>query len=347
MAAKTHAEILEDIALLEPAEKTKLFNVLKGVLYPIYSGINQIVQELREVKFSGGLSCPHCGAEKIYRHGKLNGRQRYRCRACSKTFNDFTNTPMQRTKLPDKWLEFLECMHKGLSLRKAAEEIGDVTHVTLFYWRHKILTALKQLDVEHFDGITELDETYFLYSEKGQKKITYRKARHRGGKAKKRGISNEQVGVLVVCDRLKQNTIRVAGPGRVSAEKLKSMLADKLVEDMILCSDADSAIRTFATEHGVEHVELNSKKKQRVKQGIYHIQNVNSCHRELKEWISRFRGVATKYLDNYLAWYRYINASKFEAMSSKRKQMLVAASQFNVVSTYDGLRLSRWDLAGS
>jgi transposase-like protein len=344
--AKTHTQILADISELVPDEKSKLFSVLKRVLYPENHSINQITTELREVKFSGGLVCPHCSGDQIYRHGKLNGRQRYRCRACCKTFNDFTNTPMQRTKLPDKWLKFLECMHKGLSLRKAAEEIGGVTYVTLFYWRHKILTALKGLDVEHFDGITELDETYFLYSEKGQRKITYRKSRHRGGKAKKRGISNEQVGVLVVCDRHKQNTIRVAGSGRVSAEKLKLMLANKLADDMILCSDADSAIRAFATEHGVEHVELNSKKKQRVKQGIYHIQNVNSCHHELKEWMFRFRGVATKYLDNYLAWYRYITASKFEAMSSKRKQMLVAASQFNVVSTYNGLRLSRWDLAG-
>jgi transposase-like protein len=345
--AKTHTQILADISKLVPDEKTKLFSVLKRVLYPENHSINQITKELREVKFSGGLVCPHCSNDQIYRHGKFQDRQRYRCRACLRTFNDFTNTPMQRTKLPDKWLQFLECMHKGLSLRKAAEEIGGVTYVTLFYWRHKVLSALKRLDIEHFDGITELDETYFLYSEKGRRNITERKPRHRGGKAKKRGISNEQVGVLVACDRHKQNTLRVAGTGRASAERLEQMLGNKMAKDIVLCSDADNAIKTFAGEHKLEHVVLNAKKKQRVKHGIYHIQNVNSCHRELKDWMDRFRGVATKYLDNYLAWYRFITASKFEAMSSKRKQMLVAASQFNVDSTYDGLRLSRWDLAGN
>lgn len=36
-----------------------------------------------------------------------------------------------------------------------------------------------------------MDETYFLYSEKGQRKIKDRKPRKRGGSAKKRGISNE------------------------------------------------------------------------------------------------------------------------------------------------------------
>lgn len=341
--AKTHTQILADISKLVPDEKSKLFSVLKRVLYPENHSINQITKELREVKFSGGLVCPHCSGDHIYRHGSDKGRQRYRCRTCLRTFNDFTNTPMQRTKLPDKWLQFLECMHQGLSLRKAAEEIGGVTYVTLFYWRHKVLSALKRMDIEHFDGITELDETYFLYSEKGRRNITERKPRHRGGKAKKRGISNEQVGVLVACDRMKQSTLRVAGSGRSSAEKLKLMLADKVTKDNVLCSDADSAIKAFATELEIEHVVLNSKKKQRVKHGIYHIQNVNSCHKELKSWIDRFRGVATKYLDNYLAWYRFITDSKFEAMSSKRKQMLVAASQFNVISTCNGLRLARWD----
>jgi transposase-like protein len=343
--AKTHTQILSDISKLVPDEKSKLFSALKRVLYPENHSINQITQELREVKFSCGLICPHCGGEKIYRHGKLQNRQRYRCRACLRTFNDFTNTPMQRTKLPDKWLQFLECMHKGLSLRKAAEEIGGVTYVTLFYWRHKVLSALKRQDIEHFDGITELDETYFLYSEKGQRHITGRKSRHRGGKAKKRGISNEQIGVMVACDRHKQSTLRVAGTGRASAERLEQMLGNKMTKDIVLCSDADTAIKTFAGEHKIEHVVLNANKKQRVKQGIYHIQHANSCHKELKGWMDRFRGVATKYLDNYLAWYRFITASKFEAMASKRNQMLVAASQFNVVSTCRSLRIAMWDLA--
>lgn len=38
-------------------------------------------------------------------------------------------------------------MFKGYSLRKSAEIVG-VTWVTLFYWRHKLLSALKQMDIE-------------------------------------------------------------------------------------------------------------------------------------------------------------------------------------------------------
>jgi transposase-like protein len=81
-----------------------------------------------------------------------------------------TNTPLHRTHMPSKWLQFIECMIEGYSLRKSAKLIG--THyVTLFYWRHKILTALKQMDFELFEDIVEMDETYFLYSEKGKRNI--------------------------------------------------------------------------------------------------------------------------------------------------------------------------------
>jgi len=75
-------------------------------------------------------------------------------------------------------------MIKGYSLCKSSE-IVDVTWVTLFYWRHKILSALNQLSVGHFEGIVEVDETYMLYSEKGQKHITTRKPRKRGVVMKK------------------------------------------------------------------------------------------------------------------------------------------------------------------
>lgn len=79
------------------------------------------------------------------------------------------------------WVRFIECMIEGYFLRKCAEELNDeVTLVTLFYWRHKILAALKQIPIELFQGIVDMDETYFLYSEKGKRNITERKPRKRG-----------------------------------------------------------------------------------------------------------------------------------------------------------------------
>jgi len=41
--------------------------------------------------------------------------------------------------------------------------------------------------------------------------------------------------------------------------------------------------------------------------GSYHIQNVNAYISRLKRWMCRFNGVATRYLDNYLGWWRMID----------------------------------------
>ena len=63
-------------------------------------------------------------------------------------------------------ITFVECMFKGYSLRKLAEIVG-VTWVTLFYWRHKLLSALKQIDFEQFDGIVEVTRHIFYTLKKG------------------------------------------------------------------------------------------------------------------------------------------------------------------------------------
>ena len=39
-----------------------------------------------------------------------------------------------------------------------------------------------------------------------------------------------------------------------------------------------------------------------------HINNVNAYHGRLKQWLSRFNGVATKNLPNYLGWRRALEA---------------------------------------
>jgi hypothetical protein len=55
----------------------------------------------------------------------------------------------------------------------------------------------------------------------------------------------------------------------------------------------------------IEHVVLNETDRDLVKDKVFHIQNVNNYHGKLKGWISRFRGVATKNLHNYVGWLRW------------------------------------------
>jgi hypothetical protein len=117
-------------------------------------------------------------------------------------------------------------MLEGYSLRKSTDLIGDVHFVTLFYWRHKVLSALKQMDFNAFSGIVEMDETYFLYSEKGKRNIEGHKPRKRGSSSKFRGISHEQVCVLIARDRQKATYSGVLGKGRIVKTQLDKAIVN-------------------------------------------------------------------------------------------------------------------------
>lgn len=335
--------IIELISRLGYDEKERLVLTIQNMQSNSTQGNAKLISELREKKFSEGFTCPHCRGSHVVRFGKFKGRQRYRCKDCTKTFSDLTATPLARTRYPNKWIRFIDCMLQGLPLRKSAE-ILDVSHVTLFYWRHKLLTALRQMDIPAFKGILEADETYFLYSEKGKRGITYRKPRKRGGVAKFRGISHEQVCVLVARDRDKNTVSKVSCRGRISIKQVDKLIGSKVSESNILCSDAWRSYSIFARQNGLEHHRIKST-EEHVKKGIYHIQNVNSFHKRLKDWMEHFCGVASKYLDNYLAWFKFLDAKGFEKTQANLKEMLYTACLFRVRETYKSLRLSEFRVA--
>lgn len=64
----------------------------------------------------------------------------------------------------------------------------------------------------------------------------------------------------------------------------------------------------------------------------FHVQTTNNCHEQLKTWTQRglrgLRGVATKYLPNYLAWHRLMTWNKagltsFDVLRSALGQQVI------------------------
>lgn len=187
----------------------------------------------------------------------------------------------------------------GKSLRKVAARLNiDLT--TAFRWRHRFLKAPKALKPKAIESTIESDETYFLRSEKGSRTLR-RPARKRGGTATKRDLSDEQVPVLITCNRDKLTTDHILLDR--SARSNATVLQPVIAKTAILVSDAAHAFGTFAARAGLAHVALNLSAGERTC-GIYHIQNVNIYDSRLKGWIRRFNGLATKYLDSYLGWHR-------------------------------------------
>ena len=59
---------------------------------------------------------------------------------------------------------------------------------------------------------------------------------------------------------------------------------------------------------GSNHIRIPRKK---FKAGMFNIQTVNNYHQRLKDLIfGKFKGVAAKYLNNYLVYHNFVNFSK-------------------------------------
>jgi transposase-like protein len=252
-----------------------------------------------ETRFAAGPRCPHCQSGQIAKWGWANGLKRYRCKACKATFNALTGTPLAQLHKRGLWSGHAQALVDGIALRKVAARLG-IHLTTAFRWRHRFLQAPKALKPKVLDGTVEADETYFLYSEKGSRKLT-RPPRKRGGKASKRGLSDEQVPVLIARDRNNATVDEILADR--SAQSIAAALEPVIAKTAVLVSDGAQAYRAFASRASLAHVALNLSAGERV-WGIYHIQNVNNYDSRLKGWMRRFNGVATKYLDSYLGWHR-------------------------------------------
>ncbi len=216
-------------------------------------------------------------------------------------------------------------MVEGCTLPKIAEHLK--IHIsTAFYWRHKILNTLGIHGFNQLTGIVESDETFFRESMKGRE-ITHRKPKKRGEKDKKRGISNQKIAVVFAQDRNGNSIARKAGTGRVKAEEIDAVIGGYINPTSLLCTDTATNYKKFAKMKKLQHEPVNERQKQRVKEGIYHIQHVNNFHNQLKKWMERFQGVATKYLDNYLYWFRWLDLGKNLAFEKQVEQILILACQ--------------------
>src|SRR3954466_15532839 len=250
---------------------------------------------LIEGAFVAAPRCPHCGAERLQRWGSASGLRRYRCKTCRKTFNALTGTSLARLRKKACWLPYGEALAAGMSLTEAAAHCG-VHLTTSFRWRHRFLRAPAAAR-EALGGGVEADETFFRRSLKGSRRWRRgddppgRRPHRRGERASKRGLSAEQVPALIARDRAGHTADAVLPD--LGAAAIAAALGPVIASDAVLCSDGAKAYAVFAARHGSHHEPVNLAAGVRVRDGAFHVRNVNAYHGRLKGWMARFKGVAT------------------------------------------------------
>lgn len=293
MLQSDFAKLLEQLQQLNSAQRQRLLQALEP----------DAAQSLRQLLANPG-GCPHCHADVQHMRpwGASCGLPRRRCLVCKRTSNALSTTPLAHLRKRALWLRFAQALIEGLSVRACAQRCG-VDKNTAFRWRHRFLQASAQHRPACARGIVEADETFFLESCKGQRNL-HRAPRKRGGV----GTHDQRIAVLVVRDRSGQTAdYRLQATDTAHVCAVLEPLIDK---DAILCTDGAYVYRQVARRLGVCHRAINLARGVRVRQGAFHIQNVNAYDSRLKQWMRRFHGVASRYLENYLGWRRMLERYK-------------------------------------
>ena len=242
-------------------------------------------------------TCPYCESQGIVRNGKRSGKQAYICRSCEHTFVETTGSAIANSHSPPTvWRQVIRDTVEGISLDKTAEGL-DLHHETVFYMRHKIMFAVEQALLASpvgMDGVCEADETYVLESEKGRKfpENHHRKPRKRGGKASKRGLSNEQI---CICASVNGDSecvavsVNRAAPSKV---ELEQVFGNRITDDTVILCDGSKNYDVFEGVCTVAHIK--------------HPNKVNGFHSFIKERLRAARGVATIYQNRYNALFANI-----------------------------------------
>ena len=243
--------------------------------------------------------CPHCESRLFVRNGKRGTDQKYKCKTCCKVFTAKTGTSLHRLQKPEKFELYKSLMLESYyPIKQIAKKVG-ISIQTAFDWRHKILSGTIK-DDKSFEGITEIDDIWFLYSQKGRKGLDY--SRKRGG-SKRAGDNDFQAKLLITADRNQTTDMSLVRIGRLRKADIERKVSGRFSEGCELVSDKHRSIAAFAKSENLKHISF--KASEHTAGGEYHVQNINNMASNLKSIINgTLKGVSTKYLQNYANWYR-------------------------------------------
>ena len=217
------------------------------------------------------------------------------------------------------------------SLDETAGKIG-VCHETAFNMRHKLLAYLETMieTAKPPDELVETDETYVTESQKGVK-CKNRKPRKHGESASKRGLSNEQYCICVVTDRNKNVFAKCVNRAKPSSEDIIKALSAHVSRKSVLLCDGAASYNQLADTLECKKIELIGHESY---DKVYHLNTVNNLHSRIKRMLGQFRGVASKYLNRYLALFSVIVSCTKPSMNEFVDELRCTLSTIRVNVTY-------------
>ena len=227
--------------------------------------------------------CPYCEGEKVIKYGYYKGIQRYKCKNkdCGKTFNNDINNPFRYSKkFKEMWEKYFEVFIDGLSLRECALRM-NISLVTAVFWRHRFLHDLVEKNyIEKIDSYVELTELVLNENFKGDRRY-----------------HEEKRDSIIIVNAINDNIDIIpifAARNFIGLFDIRDNIIPRLDRKAYVVGHLDGRLKVFAKGFNeINKVKLKDNK----------ISNIDIAYsNKIKTWLSKFNGVASKYLEHYLIW---------------------------------------------
>ena len=134
---------------------------------------------VRHLRWPDGVHCPHCDSAQVVKQGRDDTepqRQRYECRACSRRFDDLTDTIFAGHHQPLRvWVLVLYFMGLNLSNEQIAKELDldpDDARRMASLLREGVVQRKPEVKLS---GEVECDEVYVVAGHKGHPEAVRKK----------------------------------------------------------------------------------------------------------------------------------------------------------------------------
>lgn len=235
------------------------------------------VEELNIEDIIEVATCPHCSSTSIVRNGHKNNKQQYICKKCKKSFQASTGTPTHGLHHTNKIPIYIKALQQGMTIRVAAKYTG-ISNNTSFNWRHKFISSIKHTpllaNTENSKSITLITTPY---NAKGRKK------------------SPEK-------NRKSSKTLLIQQNGQISIDKLENINTNKQLIELISPLNIISSVKKKELTISTKNLNKNSIISQNQLKNQF-LNNITKVENTLSQWMKKFRGVASKYLQQYWNWF--------------------------------------------
>jgi transposase-like protein len=164
----------------------------------------------------------------------------------------------------------------------------NISIATSFDWRHRLLDKINELPSDRMKDLREIKEIQIPYSAKGSRKPV------------SKALSKSKISVVFSGDRAGKLDSDYSFVSDRKSNKILERIRMNLNEHSIIVTNSKSIKRMFENRSFVCY----SAKEEYSQDDI-----ITKLVHDWDNWMIRFKGVATKYLHNYLHWFDYLNNS--------------------------------------